>query len=205
MRLTLRTAILRAALLSLLFGTAAPNALACGFDGLLGDSFGAIHPKSTTVAFAISDAVAVGLIERSATAPIVPGNAGYWRAVSRVEEFYQLVLRRSEKTPLTLPVAVVFINSTLWSRITPTARGLTLDVHTSGADPNETVIVTSEAVIASVLDSRMPMATALERGLIVVDGDHADTVHRLLADAMRVPAFVGAKPFHLFGPSRNGH
>ena len=78
MRLALYGAMTSAALLLLVSGAAAPPANACGFDGILGDGFSAEHPKSIAVAFAISDAVTAGIVDKAALAPIVPGSQGYW-------------------------------------------------------------------------------------------------------------------------------
>jgi hypothetical protein len=79
-----------AALLVLTSGIAAPPLVSCGFDGLLGDGFSAEHSKSIAVAFAISDAVAVGLVDKTAIAPIDPGSRRYWRAVGRISSFQRL-------------------------------------------------------------------------------------------------------------------
>jgi len=54
-------------------GLLAPQAFACGFDGLLGDSFSAQHPKSLGVAMSVADAVASGALGKEAVAPIEPG------------------------------------------------------------------------------------------------------------------------------------
>lgn len=72
------------ALLLLTAGMATSPSIACGFDGILGDGFSAEHPRSIAVAFAISDAVAAGIVDKTAVTPIVPGSSGYWRAVGRI-------------------------------------------------------------------------------------------------------------------------
>jgi hypothetical protein len=47
-----RSTVSATALLLMLSGAVAPAA-ACGFDGILNANFGAMHPKSITVAFAM--------------------------------------------------------------------------------------------------------------------------------------------------------
>jgi hypothetical protein len=51
---------------SLLMRTAGWPVAACGCDGLRAGSFGAMHPKSVSVAVAISDALEADLVEQSA-------------------------------------------------------------------------------------------------------------------------------------------
>jgi hypothetical protein len=67
-------------------------------------------------------------------------------------------------------MAVLLVESGLWTRYTRTAEGITPQVHVAGPDPVDAVIVTSEAVITAVLAGRLTARQAFDRGLIVVDG-----------------------------------
>jgi hypothetical protein len=198
-----RAASLTAALLSLSLGTAAP-AGACGFDSGLDGSFGAIHPKSITVAFAINDAVQAGVIGKAAIAPIVPGNAGYWRAVGHLNRFHAL-LAAAEAKPAT-PISIVFIDSNLWARMVPTASGLELSVHTAGAQAGDAVIVTSEAIVTALLDRGLTADDATEKGLLAIDGPASEATRKLVLAAFdpagRPDRQEKSMPSRLFGPAR---
>ena len=199
-----------AALLLLASGVATPPSFACGFDGILGDGFSAEHPKSIAVAFAISDAVTAGIVDKAALAPIVPGSQGYWRAVGRINAFQRLLSvvsgggRQSSSS-----ISLLFINSKLWARFSPGPQGYELQVHTSGASPQDIVIVTSETILAAVLDGAMSAQKAFDLGLIAIDGnrDEAEAMRHIVVvatDRARVGA-VAASPTTLirfFGPAR---
>ena len=82
-------------------------------------------------------------------------------------------------------------------------------MHTPGARDGDAVIFTSEAGIAAVLDGRLPVKVALDRGLIAVDGPNSagDTTKELMLaalDAAESPASGGDRsgPVRLFGPAR---
>lgn len=198
-----------AALLLLSSGVAAPPSFACGFDGLLGDGFSAEHPKSIAVAFAISDAVAGGIVSKTAMAPTVQGSQGYWRAVGRIRSFQNLLSASGIVGAEAPGISLLFVDSKLWSKLTPSPQGYALEVHTSGASPEDVVVVTSETIFASVLDGSMPIEKALDLGLVVIDGKQDKTAAlrtTMLTAADRAKAGVvpasPAMPIRLFGPAR---
>jgi hypothetical protein len=187
---------------------------ACGFDAPLGNSFSAMHPRSIAVAFAIRDAVDDKMVAKSVLDPIVPGAAGYWRAVrhlirlqGRLSEANESALAKS------ISISVLFIDSNLWSRFNPSQQGWGVQVHTTGAQPRDVVMVTSESILASVLDGRLPIEAALDRGLIAIDGAAADAAAaiRILAAALTSPPASSlhagtsvVQSVRFFGPSRIG-
>ncbi|MBR1235199.1 hypothetical protein [Bradyrhizobium sp. AUGA SZCCT0182] len=192
----------------LFFGAGAPSAKACGFDGLLGGGFSAAHPRSMMVAFAISDAVAAGLIDKSTTDPILPGSAGYWRAVGRLNAFQRLLSSTPAVEGQSPAISILFIDSNLWARLSPGRQNYELQAHTSGALPGDTVIVTSEAILAALLNGTMQARTALDLGLITIDGDKAEAeiMRRAIVEAINRPAGVAGSrsvmPVRLFGAPR---
>ena len=155
-------------------GAAAP----CGFDGGLGNTFTPMHPKSLGVAFAVRDAVTSGMIEAAAD-PASAGKAGYWRAVGHLTALQRALSAAHAEGRVA--VSVLFIDSGLWARLTPSTDGFAMDVHTEGAKDGDVVIVTNEPVLTAILEKRLPVADALQRGLIAVDGE------AVTADAMRRP------------------
>jgi hypothetical protein len=153
-------------------GSASSEAGACGFDGVLGASFGFQHPKSLAVAFAIRDAVDAGAVEAAATAPIEPGPKGYWRAASRVQNFSRRMA--AAKGAGDLPdVSLLFVESQLWSRLKSVTSGVSIDLHADGPATKDVVIVTNETVLASVLAGALSPRAAIDLGVIAFDGDKA--------------------------------
>ncbi len=209
----LRSAIVMTALLVPLCGSPAPPAAACAFDsgaaGLFDGNFVAVHPQASVVYFAIVDAVEQGVLDRAAFQPIAPGSSGYWRAVGRMNSLHRLLSAASAKQP-TAPISLLFIESNLWARFEPGPRGIDIAVHTPGARDGDVVIFTSEAGLAAVLDGRLPVKAALDRGLIAVDGPNSgDRTKDLILAALDAPESSAAgtlsgqgAPARFFGPPR---
>ncbi|MGD9544039.1 MAG: hypothetical protein AB7F41_02115 [Methylocystis sp.] len=179
---------------------ASPSAgFACGFDGALGAGFSAMHPKSLAVAFAISDAVASGVVGRAAAAPIEPGPKGYWRAAGHIQSFE----RRLAATPATLAqaprISILFIESRLWSRLVASGQGYDVQMHVAGPTPGDVVIVTNETVLAAALDGALAPRAAFDLGVIAVDAEPpaADAIRAALLSAVssKTSAAVKAIPF----------
>src|SRR5215470_12310640 len=212
MPLKLGGALIVTAALLALAGAAASRAMACAFDnggaGVFDGSFEAVRPKASVVYFAIVDAVEHGVLDRSAFQTIVPGPAGYWQAVGRINELHRrLAAAAGEQAAPAM--SLLFIESNLWARFEPTPQGLTLSVHTPRAGEGDVVVLTSEAGLAAVLDGRLPVDAALERGLIALDGEAstADRAKALIAaalDAQSASRALTARsaPVRLFGPAR---
>jgi hypothetical protein len=201
--------ITAAASLLLASGVATPPSFACGFDGILGDGFSAEHPKSIAVAFAIGDAVASGVVDKAAVTPIVPGSQGYWRAAGRIGAFHRLLAPASVDGSQPPSISLLFIDSKLWARFSPGPQGYELQVHTQGASPGDVVIVTSEAILAAVLDGTMTTQKPIDLGLIAIDGKQDETVamRRLVVaatDRAHTSAVAGspATLIRFFGPAR---
>jgi hypothetical protein len=214
MLLHLRPAIAVTALLVPLWAAPAPPAAACAFDsgsaGLFDSNFVAVHPQASVVYFAIVDAVEQGVLDRSAFQAIAPGSSGYWRAVGRLNGLHRL-LSAASASRATPAISLLFIESNLWARFEPGPQGLGISVHTPGAGDGDAVIFTSEAGIAAVLDGRLPVKVALDRGLIAVDGASSagDKTRELILAALDAPdsSTAGAvsgqgAPVRFFGPTR---
>jgi hypothetical protein len=144
---------------------------ACGFDGLLGDGFGASHAQSLTVAFAVSDATDAGVMDKSARSSVLSGQVGYARAVLRLGAFHRRLAATTAKVGAPGSISVLLVDSRLWSRFCPDARGSDIATHTAGPQAGDVVVVTHEAVLAALVSGKLSIATALDRGLLVVDGE----------------------------------
>jgi hypothetical protein len=200
--------------LCLLLGASASPAAACAFDGgaaagLFDGSFEARYPKSSTVYFAIVDAVEQGILEKSAFQPVTPGPAGYWKAVGRLDSMARRLSAVAARSHPEQAISVVFIESNLWARFEPGAQGYGMTAHIAGARQGDVVLVTSEGGIAAVLDGRLPVEAALERGLIAIDAEPAagEAIKALMLVALGGPEPAAAAsarnaPARLFGPAR---
>jgi hypothetical protein len=157
----------------------------CGFDGLLGDGFGASHAQSLTVAFAVSDAIDAGVMDESTQSSVLSGRVGYARAVLRLRAFHRRLSATTAKVGTPGSISVLLVDSRLWSRLSPDAREYAIAMHTAGPQAGDVVVVTHEAVLAALVSGKLSMATALDRGLLVVDGESTavDSVRSLLNES----------------------
>ena len=154
---------------------------ACDFAGLLGDGFGASHAQSLTVAFAVSDAIDAGVMDKSA----LSGRVGYARAVLRLGAFHRRLSATTAKVGAPGSISVLLGDSRLWSRLSPDARGYGIATNTAGPQAGDVVVVTHEAVLAALVSGKLSIATALDRGLLVVDGESTavESVRSLLNES----------------------
>jgi hypothetical protein len=81
-------------------------------------------------------------------------------------------------------ISLVFIESNLWARLEPAARGFELTIHTPGA--HDMVVVTTEGSLAAVLNGSLSASAAFDRGQIAIDGEAParDAIARLLMAAL---------------------
>jgi hypothetical protein len=187
-------------------GLLAPQAIACGFDGHLGDAFSAQHPKSFGVAMAVADAVSTGALGREAIAPIEPGQKGYWRAMARVQRFSNLMSAAGNDSERLPAISVLLIDSGLWTRLRPGPSGYEIEAHAKEPVAGDVIIVTNEFVLASLDDGALKPARALDMGLVAVDGDEgraasvrSDLIARIDASkdagsAVRIAPAWGKRP-----------
>ena len=178
-----------AAFLSLLMlsGALSSPASACGFDGILDGNFSALHPRSMTVAFAIREAVDLGFVDRSAVDPVVPGSAGYWRAVSHLDEFAGRLSSAPSQNGKATTISILLIDSNLWARLTPSSKGYDVRAHTNGAHDEGVVIITNESILNSILNGRLSIEVALEHSLLMIDGtaDDANYVQAIALESFK--------------------
>lgn len=175
------------------------QASSCGFDGLLGDSFSAQHPKSLGVALAVAEAAAAGVLPAAATAPIVPGQKGYWTTVAHLEKFSGLVgAASSDGAPLPA-VSILLVDSQLWTRLSPGPRGYELEQHVPGPREADIVVVTTGYIVEAVTSGRLSGAAAISLGVLAVDNDLGGAGRKLVTAAL-TPARAAAAPARRSAP-----
>jgi len=163
-----RTASLRAAAMVAMAAAAMQGAPAgaCGYDGLMAD-LAVAHPRSIEVALAVRDAF--DHKELRALAP-VPSALGLVRANGMLQNFRPLVasIAGSSNSSAT-SIAVLLIEAGLWTRYSITATSVVVELHVSGPQEGEPVVVTSEAALRALLDGALTPARAGELGVLIVD------------------------------------
>lgn len=64
------------------------------------------------------------------------------------------------------PLALVFIDSMLWTRVVPTDTGLVTQMHAPGPERRDTVVVTDLPVLQGLIDGQMSVTEGFELGVI---------------------------------------
>jgi len=167
--MTRSTSRLRATLATSLI-LAMPSAVACGFDGLMEGNWTPLHPRSIDVAAAVREQADRGLLDASLLDARAADPMGMLRATRQLRGLGFRFTQGARASSVAPTMAVLLVESGLWTRYTRTAEGITPQVHVAGPDPADAVIVTSEAVITAVLAGRLTARQAFDRGLIVIDG-----------------------------------
>lgn len=152
-----------ALLLSLALHVAAPAA-ACGLHGS-GPDLAVAHPRSLDLAFALSDAYRVA--ELQALEPVPP----ILQLMRSQKTLRALLPRLAELTPAPSQqrptLALLLVESGLWSRVVWSEQGLSLQQHVAGPLPDEPVLLSSEAVLSAIAAERLSPARASALGLLI--------------------------------------
>ena len=155
----------------------ASTTLACGYHGTMGERLSAMHPGSVQVAVALRRAADSGVVDGKALDDIGRRPALYLETVRRLHTFKRAFNRAIDRAlgasdpGVVPPFSVGLVESGLWTRFSPGAAGLRIEVHTEGPGIGETVILTGEPVLAALLDGDLPISEAMAQSLIVLDGD----------------------------------
>jgi hypothetical protein len=193
---------------------APPPASSCAFDGVFSGNLPVSqYQGSIDVALAIRAAYDQDVVGRKAVEQPIPGQAGYWRAATRLGKLRFLLSAAAQREPpSSSSISVLLFDSSLWSRFSPSERGYDVAVHTNGPNPGDIVVVTSEALLATILEHRLPIATALDRGLIAIEGaeERKAAARRLVTAALTLRADSDLRaegtqvpPVRFFGPERS--
>jgi len=138
------------------------QAQACGYDGAVPDLVAA-YPQSIEVALSVRDAY-----DRSQLTALQPApNAlALRRAQMLLSRFSPMVAEASQSSQGS--VAVLLVESGLWTRYTLAGNEVQALPHVTGPQPGEPVVITSEAVISAVVEGKLAMPRASALGLMVL-------------------------------------
>jgi hypothetical protein len=164
----------RRALSALLFGLAAaggvftsPAAQACGYHsaddiavGLLNWAF----PKALYVRTAVWTAENIGLLPpRELQRP--KDMFAFQKAAADLRAFASRLAAGGKGEGETVSLAVVLIDSVLWTRFEATPDGYTADVHANGPKSDDVVVVTDGKVLRALIEGSLDAAKAEAHGL----------------------------------------
>ncbi len=150
-----------AGLIASVLAVHAATSAACGLHGTMPD-LAVAHPRSIDVALAVHEAT-----ERDGLKPLaaLPAGLAFLRARRTLISFEPQVADIAGRAGG--PVAVLLVESGLWTRYT-FAAGRTIALpHVAGPMPGERVIVTSETVLAAILEGTLEPGRARQLGLFV--------------------------------------
>jgi hypothetical protein len=159
------------------------TARACGFDGAFDAGFGSIYPRAIEIALAVRRAVADGLLPHDALDPLTPGPAGLWQATEVLKHLGQCLSAAREARLQSSDIALLCSDASLWTRYAGNAQGFDTLVHVDKPALTDVVAITELAIVASLVEGRLPVQSALARGLLVVEasGDGTDAFIALLS------------------------
>lgn len=162
---------LRIAFASVLLFASHPT-YACEYRGA-GKTAASSHPRSTEVASALQNATKEGILEANSVGANgdIPDNTSL---IGRMQRFGNALAAASGAETET-SLSMLLVDDGLWSRYRAMPEGVAFQVRTRGAQADDTVIITGEAVLAAMEDGTLTSNEALSRGLIViVPGDSID-------------------------------
>ncbi len=165
------------------------GAMACGYHpGLSSATFETVHPKSLAVAVAIRQAKDGGLL------PAIPGSAslptfagvGYRNAVAELRQLRDRLAHAAStaETGRDVRFALVFVQTRLWTQFAIAPGATEATIHAPPAGDGETVVLTDEAVLEAILEERMSLEVAVERGLVQFSNDRDGAAAAVLRAAL---------------------
>ncbi len=175
--MSLRAAIMKSSLVrTLMFGVVMcwlpPGALACGYHDDVSRARGVlnwVYPNSLHVIGAISTAVAERRLPARGPEPGAFGLLGYHGAARSLDQHaQQLRMVAGESPPRAF--SMLLIGSMLWTRFVPDGDDLRAQVHVSGPEPGDLVLISGEEVIREITRNHLTIGDAFRRGLIRLYG-----------------------------------
>jgi len=172
-----RTAILRLSLVrTLVFATMmswlSPGALACGYHDDVSRARGVlnwVYPDALHVVGAISTAVAERRLPAGVPARGAHALLGYHDAVRSLGQHAQQLRMLSGGTP-PQAFSLLLIEPMLWTRFVSEDGDLRAQVHASGPQAGDLVVISGEEVIREMTRNRLTIGEAHRHGLIRLYG-----------------------------------
>jgi len=127
-----------------------------------------VYPDALHVVGAISTAVAERQLPAGVPVRGGLGLLGYHRTVRSLDQ-HALQLRMSGETPRP-PFSLLLIEPMLWTRFVSDGGDVRTQVHVSGPQAGDLVVISGEEVIRAVANNRLSVGEAYRSGLIRLYG-----------------------------------
>jgi hypothetical protein len=148
------------------------EATACGYHDDVSLARGVlnwVYPDALHVVGAISTAVIERRLPAAASARGGLGLLGYHGTVRALDQYAQQLRTSSgEKPPPTF--SLLLIEPMLWTRFVSDGGDVRMQVHVSGPQAGELVVISGEDVIREIAGNRLPIGEAHQHGLIRLYG-----------------------------------
>ena len=148
----------------------------CGYDALYPNPFEQSWPGTVNIAMATATAVS-----REQLPPLaaLTGEAGF----SRSQAWLQTLKSRLQQAGVGGGISILLIDSGLWSRVRG-KESLLLQLHTSGPNPKDRVMLLSEAAINAMLNGSLTIEQGLQLGIVELQRDDNQQLQRDLHKAL---------------------
>lgn len=148
----------------LLWALAAAPAGACGYHGLIGDSFSASYPGSIDVAIALRTSLDRKQLK---AVPAVPPLLGLVRSTRWLEDFGRWAGSSAAGAP---DFSLLLVEPGLWTRYRKQVGGFAMEAHVSAPSAGEVVVITGEPALQALVERRLTLADALKTGVVRFQG-----------------------------------
>lgn len=148
----------------------------CGYDALYPNPFEQSWPGALDVAMATAAAVNG---DRLARLSPLTGEAGFTRS----QAWLQALKNRFQQAGVRGGVSILLVDSGLWSRLRG-KESLLLQLHTPGPHADDRVMLLSEAVLDALLAGTLTIETAVQLGVVTLQGEDGKQLQHDLHQAL---------------------
>lgn len=161
-------------LAGLLYLSAAPIAIGCGFHKLE-LQFESMYPGSLSVAVALRNAADSGVIDAAILeAPGKDDDTCYADTVRRLQEFRNTLAALPAAAELPASFSLGYVESDLWTRYSHSDGKIRINIHTDGPAEGEAVVLTGEPVLMDIVAGKLSVDRAIADGMILIDGSESE-------------------------------
>jgi hypothetical protein len=171
-RASLTSSLVRTLMFGTMMSWLPPAAVACGYHDNVALARGVlnwVYPDALHVVGAISTAVAERRLPAATPVPGALGLLGFHGAVRSLEQHTKQLRMVSGETP-SPAFSLLLIEPMLWTRFVAEEGDLRAQVHASGPQAGDLVLISGEEVIREVTRNRLTIGEAHRRGLVRLYG-----------------------------------
>jgi hypothetical protein len=153
---------------ALLVLSSASGSRACGFHDDVSIARGFLnwsYPDALHVIGAISAATQAQRLTHREIPATDPFGSHYRATVKSLEGFAKIVGAGLDETP-SLSFSLILLEPMLWTHFDAGSHGLRAQVHVTGPEPDEVVLVSGQDVIFAIANEGLRVGEALKLGLI---------------------------------------